>query len=133
MRSFDRVVLQEWLSLLRPGDLLAIALAIAGIVGSLLWLRAGGQADRAVIRVAGEVFGAYALGSAQVVRVPGALGDSIIEIEPGRARVAADPGPRQYCVRQGWLTQAGAVAICAPNQVTLSLSGGRVDYDSLSY
>ena len=56
-----------------------------------------------------------------------------IEIQPGRARVAADPGPRQYCVRQGWLTQAGAVAICAPNEVSLSLSGRGADYDSLNY
>ena len=56
-----------------------------------------------------------------------------IEIQPGRARVAADPGPRQYCVRQGWLSRAGAVAICAPNQVSLALSGGNADYDSLNY
>ena len=62
-----------------------------------------------------------------------ALGVTIIEIQPGRARVASDPGPRQYCVRQGWLTQAGAVAICAPNQVSLSLTGRAADYDSLNY
>ena len=50
-----------------------------------------------------------------------------------RARVVADPGPRQYCVRQGWLATAGAVAICAPNQVSLALAGRNAEYDSLSY
>jgi hypothetical protein len=47
----------------------------------------------------------------------------VIEVQPGRARVLSDPGPRQYCVQQGWLTRANAVAICAPNHVTLQLSG----------
>jgi hypothetical protein len=61
------------------------------------------------------------------------LGATVIEIEPGRARVASDPGPRQYCVRQGWLDRAGAVAICAPNEVSLTMTGRKVDHDSLSY
>jgi hypothetical protein len=36
-------------------------------------------------------------------------------------------------VRQGWLTQAGEVAICLPNQVSLELIGSTKRYDSLSY
>ena len=73
------------------------------------------------------------LAAPRIVEVPGPLGTTRIEIQPGRARVAADPGPRQYCVRQGWLVSAGAVAICAPNQVSLALSGRHADYDSLNY
>jgi hypothetical protein len=69
----------------------------------------------------------------QMVDIPGPIGTTRIEIQPGRARVASDPGPRQYCVRQGWLSTAGAVAICAPNQISLSLTGRSADYDSLNY
>jgi hypothetical protein len=47
--------------------------------------------------------------------------------------VASDPGPRQYCVRQGWLTRPNSIAICAPNQVSLMLVGGQAGYDSLNY
>ena len=75
----------------------------------------------------------YTPGTPRIVEVPGPLGQTRIEIQPGRARVAADPGPRQYCVRQGWLASAGAVAICAPNQVSLALAGRNAHYDSLSY
>ena len=57
----------------------------------------------------------------------------MIEIQPGRARVAADPGPRQYCVKQGWLTRTNAIAICAPNHVSLFLSGRQAGYDTLNY
>jgi hypothetical protein len=36
-------------------------------------------------------------------------------------------------VRQGWLKQAGEIAICLPNQVSLELTGSGKTYDSLSY
>lgn len=128
-----RLRLAEWVALLRPGDYLMLAAALALCVLSALTLWRGGAPDKAVVRAGGKVFAELGLNRAQVVEVPGPLGTTRIEIEPGRARVASDPGPRQYCVRQGWLTRAGAVAICAPNQVSLSLSGGSADYDSLNY
>ncbi|NTV11233.1 MAG: NusG domain II-containing protein, partial [Zoogloea sp.] len=109
--------------LLRPGDFLVLAAGLAVCVASALLLWQGGRPDKAVVRAGGKVFGEYDLGAPRIVEVPGPLGTTRIEIQPGRARVASDPGPRQYCVRQGWLNQAGAVAICAPNQVSLSLSG----------
>ncbi|MBN9694955.1 MAG: NusG domain II-containing protein, partial [Zoogloea sp.] len=86
-----------------------------------------------VIKAGGRTFAEVPLSAPAVIDVPGPLGATRIEIQPGRARVATDPGPRQYCVRQGWLSTAGAVAICAPNQVSLALSGRRADYDSLAY
>lgn len=125
--------LSEWGVLLRPGDWLVLAGALALCVLSALTLWRGGAPDKAVVRAGGKVFAETGLARAQVVEVPGPLGVTRIEIEPGRARVASDPGPRQYCVRQGWLTRSGAVAICAPNQVSLSLAGGAADYDSLNY
>jgi hypothetical protein len=57
----------------------------------------------------------------------------VILVEPGRARVAADPGPRQYCVRQGWLKRPGEIAICAPNHVSLQIAGRRSGFDSIAY
>ena len=124
---------RDWLALLRPGDYLTLAAALALCVLSALALWRGGAPDKAVVRAGGKVFGEFGLSRAQVVDVPGPLGLTRIEIEPGRARVAFDPGPRQYCVRQGWLTRSGAVAICAPNEVSLALTGGAAAYDSLNY
>lgn len=123
----------EWLALLRPGDFAMLAAAIALCVLSAVLLWRGGAPDRAVVRAGGQVFAEVGLTRAQVLDVPGPLGTTRIEIEPGRARVASDPGPRQYCVRQGWLSRAGSVAICAPNQVSLSLAGGTAEYDTLHY
>lgn len=123
----------EWRALLRPGDYATLALAAGVCVASVLLLWRGGAPDKVVVRAGGQVFAEASLSRAQFIEVPGPLGVTRIEIEPGRARVAEDPGPRQYCVRQGWLTRSGATAICAPNQVSLSLVGGSADFDSLNY
>ncbi|MEQ1673721.1 MAG: NusG domain II-containing protein, partial [Candidatus Nitrotoga sp.] len=37
------------------------------------------------------------------------------------------------CVQQGWLKQAGEIALCLPNQVSVELSNGKSSYDSLNY
>ena len=123
----------EWRALMRPGDYLTLGLAATVCVASVLMLWRGGAPDKVVVRAGGQVFAEASLSRAQIIEVPGPLGITRIEIEPGRARVAEDPGLRQYCVRQGWLTRSGATAICAPNQVSLSLSGGSADFDSLNY
>ncbi len=123
----------SWLALIRPGDLLILLAGVGavGISAPLLWQ--GGLADRAIIRQEGRVFAEVDLRSRKQFEVPGPLGTTLIAIEPGRARVVADPGPRQYCVRQGWLMRPGEIAICAPNRVSLQISGRTRVYDSISY
>jgi hypothetical protein len=124
---------KTWLPLLRPGDWLFAAAAAVAVAVSFPLLWRGGAAERAVVRLEGRVVGEYPLTVARQVEVAGPLGTTVVEIQPGRARVAADPGPRQYCVRQGWLVRANAIAICAPNHVSLALVGRQPGYDSISY
>lgn len=124
----------EWLTLLRPGDWLVAAVGLALAVASYPLLWRGGAAEKAVVRRDGSVVAELPLTIHRRIEVDGALGKTVIEIEPGRARVLADPGPRQYCVRQGWLTRPNAIAICAPNHVSLALSGAAAGgNDSVSY
>ncbi|KAF0165812.1 MAG: hypothetical protein FD157_988 [Rhodocyclaceae bacterium] len=126
----------NWRTLLKPGDW-ALLLAAGVLVATsypLLWR--GGTADRAIVKRDGQVVTELALNVARKYEVVGAIGTTLIEVQPGRARVVSDPGPRQYCVQQGWLTRANAVAICAPNHITLQLAGrgGRNEaYDTLNY
>lgn len=125
--------MRSWLTLLRPGDWLVLLLAALGVGVSIPLLWAGGQPERAVVRVAGKVVAEFPLTAPRRFTVAGPLGETVIEIAPGRARVLADPGPRQYCVQQGWLSRPNAIAICAPNHVSLSLSGSNASHDSLNY
>lgn len=93
----------------------------------------GGLADKAIVRQSGQVFAEVDLRNTRQIEVPGPLGTTLIAIETGRARIVSDPSPRQYCVRQGWLMRPGDIAICAPNQVSLQVTGRTRRYDSLSY
>ena len=121
------------LRLLRPGDWLVLVLATLGCAYLLPLLWSGGAAEKAVVKRNGEIVAEIGLNVARKVEVIGPLGTTVIEVQPGRARVLSDPGPRQYCVHQGWLTRVNAIAICAPNHVSLFLTGRGQGYDSLSY
>jgi len=118
---------------LRLGDALLIGVASCLVAVSLPLLWHSGPGERVVIRLNGKIFREAPLTQAQEIHVPGPLGETRIVIEKGRARVVADPGPRQYCVRQGWLSAVGEIAICAPNRVSLAIEGSQPPYDSLNY
>ena len=124
MPPFEHIKTGDWLTLLLGSLFTALLVAT-------LWQ--GGAADQAIIRSGGKVFSVAPLSRDQLIEVPGPLGISRIAIHNRQARIASDPSPRQYCVRQGWLKQAGEVAICLPNQVSVELSGRKKSYDSLSY
>ncbi len=118
---------------IRSGDYLTLLLGCLCTVWLTVTLWSGGPADKALIRSGGKVFLEVPLSRDQQIEVPGPLGTSIITIEKRRARITSDPSPRQYCVRQGWIQQAGEIAICLPNEVSVELTGGTKKYDSLNY
>jgi hypothetical protein len=118
---------------IRPGDYLTLLAGMLFTVWISVTVWSGGVADTVLIRSGGKVFREVPLSRDQQIEVPGPLGVSIITIEKRRARISSDPSPRQYCVRQGWLQQAGEIAICLPNEVSVELTGGQKKYDSLNY
>ena len=117
----------------RAGDWLTL------LVGGLLtaWLASqfwqGGAAQKVIIRSGGALFAEARLDQMQRIEVPGPLGPSVVEIAHGRARIARDPSPRQLCVKQGWLAQAGDAALCLPNQLSVELIGAARRFDSMNY
>jgi hypothetical protein len=130
------ITLRNWLSLLLPGDWLVVILGLILVVISYPLLWRGGSADRVIVRRDGELIAELPLTISKKIEVIGPMGTTVIEVAPGRARVLSDPGLRQYCVKQGWLTRANAIAICAPNHVSLALAGhnkGAVAHDSITY
>jgi len=122
-----------WHRLLRPGDWAVVGVSAAAVAASFPLVWQNGVAEKAVVRRDGQVVAELDLSRRRTLEVAGALGTSLIVVEPGRARVAADPGPRQYCVRQGWLKRPGEIAICAPNRISLQIAGGGGRFDSVTY
>lgn len=123
------------MGLMKPGDWLTLlaGLALVGWLFAVLWGTNPPTADKAIIRSGGNIFAEARLDQNRSYAVPGPLGVSLVTIQNHRARVAQDPSPRQYCVKQGWLSRAGEVAVCLPNQVSVELAGAHKPYDSLNY
>lgn len=125
--------MKTFLRFIKPGDWVTLTMLAAATAVLAPIAFKGGLAEKAVVRRDGVIVAELPLTRPARIEIAGAIGTSVIEVQPGRARVAADPGPRQYCVRQGWLTQANAIAICAPSHVSLAIAGRSSSHDSLSY
>jgi hypothetical protein len=123
----------SWRSLLRPGDWGVVVLGAMLCAASFPLIWRPGRADQVIIRRGGEVFAELDLARDRRIEIPGPLGITTVAVQGGRARVVSDPGPRQYCVRQGWLARAGEIALCAPNEVSVEIAGRTRAYDSLAY
>lgn len=119
--------------LLKPGDFFIILLALS--LSALLAMGAWGTpaGTRLIIRSGGEIVAEPSLLENREIQIAGALGFSTISIQDGRARISRDPSPRQYCVKQGWLSREGETALCLPNQVSLQVLGAKSLYDSFNY
>ena len=115
------------------GDWLVIAASAIGVIllFQTLWVRA--PASQLKIRLADKIVGIYDLNQTKELHIKGPKGEAIISIAAGKARFVQSPCSNQYCVHQGWLSNAGQVAICLPNQLSLQLLGAKSPYDSLNY
>ena len=117
----------------KPGDWLTLLLGGVLVAALAMHFWGGAQGDTLLVRAQGKLVEETSLRTARTLTVAGPLGNTLIEIQPGRARVARDPSPRQLCVKQGWLSRAGEAALCLPNQVSVEILGKQRTYDSIAY
>lgn len=75
------------------------------------------------------------LSSDTLFHVSGNMGPVEIQVENGRVRIVSSPCPGQDCVRQGWLSTGGDMAICVPSGVFIHLEAGSAEDspDAVSY
>ena len=115
------------------GDWFVIILSFIGVVFLFQTLWSNTPASKLQIRQGDNVIGTYDLNQTRELHLHGPIGDSHIIIEQGKVRFKQSPCNNQYCVHQGWLSKAGQVAICLPNQISLQLTGEYQSNDSLNY
>jgi len=115
------------------GDWLTIFISLCVIVYLFQTQWSNVAATKVQIRVADKVYATFSLNQQRKINVTGSIGETTIQISQGKVRFLHAPCHNQYCVQQAWLTRAGQVAICLPNQVTLALLGDKPLYDSLNY
>ncbi|HHW02032.1 MAG TPA: NusG domain II-containing protein [Thermoanaerobacterales bacterium] len=92
----------------------------------------------AVIEVNGQPYQKISLGQdgqKLQVKVPGLLGESIVEVDKDRVRMLYSPCPDKDCERQGWASRPGQLLVCLPNRVVVKIQGDRAqnDLDAVSF
>ena len=115
------------------GDWLVMATSLVAVIFMFQTFWQFAPASQLKIRQGNQVIGTYDLNQTRELKITGPMGNSLISINQGKVRFKQAPCNNQYCVHQGWLSHAGQVAICLPNQISLQLMGAKSSYDSLNY
>ena len=115
------------------GDWLIILIGFISVIWLFQQFWQTAPASQFKIRQGNRIVGVFDLNQNRELLIKGALGESNISIQNGNVRFKQSPCSNQYCVHQGWLSRAGQVAICLPNQISLQLLGAKSAYDSLNY
>lgn len=115
------------------GDWLIIAGSVLAVIFMFQQFWSFEHASKLKIRQGNQIIGTYDLNQTRELHIKGPIGESLVSINQGKVRFKKSPCRNQYCVHQGWLSRAGQVAICLPNQISLQLMGAKSTYDSLNY
>jgi hypothetical protein len=115
------------------GDWLILLIGLISVIWMFQQFWQTAPASQFKIRQGNHIVGIFDLNQNRELHIKGALGESLINIQDGKVRFKQSPCSNQYCVHQGWLSRAGQVAICLPNQISLQLLGAKNAYDSLNY
>lgn len=118
---------------IKPGDWIIVLAGMVLVAGLFFTLWGQNAGTILIIRSGGKVVAQSSLARDRDFEIKGSLGTTVVRVENRRVRITRDPSPRQYCVKQGWLSHAGEAALCLPNQVSVELAGAIKRYDSLSY
>ena len=115
--------------MLKPFDF-GIAIPMLGVVIASFFVAYSGAGGGSAVTVKGEsgewVFPADAV---ETLTVSGPLGNTVIEINGGAARITTSPCLNQTCVATGAVRSPGQWAACLPNRVMLYISEGNDEND----
>jgi hypothetical protein len=119
---------------IRPLDILLISVSLLVVGAFALYAYTGkGKSSTVVIEASGKRY-LYPLGQDRVVKVPGPIGETVVDIRDGRAFVEDSPCRDKLCVHMGSISKPGQWVACLPNKVMVSIGDGGVKaLDDVSY
>ena len=107
------------------GDIILVGvltvLSLASIAG-MKGIYGGGK--HVVVEVDGRHVLELLLDSDVTESVHGPLGETVVSIENGTARIIESPCPHKYCVRMGSISRRAEIVVCVPNRVFMTIRGG---------
>ncbi|MDR2371179.1 MAG: NusG domain II-containing protein [Treponema sp.] len=110
-------------------------LVLASILTLLAFVSAysgGKDGDLVLVRGGGNNW-VFPLSAGERLAVPGPLGETIVEIRGGEARIVSSPCTNQTCVAAGMIHTPGQWTACLPNRVMVSIPETDGSPDAVSW
>lgn len=126
--------------MIKKGDIILVAvivgMVIVGIAGYNLY-KNDNKVDRkiAVIKKNNEIIRVIDLDNVENperITIEGKYTD-IILVEKGKIRFENADCPDLVCVKTGWLSKKGDLAVCLPNQTIIKIEGETEEVDGTTY
>jgi len=115
--------------LIKPFDAGIVLLALAAVAASFLVTYSSSNGSE-LVNVRGENgLWVFPVDSVESVVVSGPLGDTVVEVSEGGARITSSPCMNQTCVSAGRILKAGQWTACLPNRVMLYIDEGEANND----
>jgi len=110
--------------LLKPFDFGVVFVALAAVAASFFLTYSGSNGSGLVTVRGGNDQWVFPIDTAETMVVSGPLGDTVVEIGEGSARITSSPCINQTCVSAGRVHLPGQWTACLPNRVMLYIDEG---------
>lgn len=117
-------------------DRVIVLLLLAATASSFLFLGQRSPGKKIVAERDGQIVFVAPLGENQTVSLQGPLGETVLSIRQGKARILASPCPHKACIGMGEVSKNGELLACVPNHLLVRIEGSpgtNQDYDLLSH
>ena len=123
----------QFFKVIKAGDWFIIILFCALIIICTKSLWNLPQGEYLEIYKNNEILATYSLNQKITKIINGEKGETKITIDNGKVRFSSAPCAKKYCIHQGWINKANQIIICIPNKISISILGGKKNYDSINY
>lgn len=108
---------------LRPFDygIIILAVVLTGFSAFMVYRNSGGGSRIVLKGPGGSWVYPRNQNATELISVAGPLGDTVVELRNGGARVLSSPCTNQLCIASGAIHARGQWIACLPNQVLITI------------
>ena len=112
---------RSFLRIFRPADFLILILFSALVVASILFLKTSKTSEKRLVINSGKKEFIYPLDKNRELQIEGVIGNSVIEIQDGRAFFKESPCSNHTCIQMGAVSDENEWAACLPNDIFIRI------------